>query len=82
MEQLLSNSETAPDWDRIREIADRHGLTVIEDSCDCLGATLHGTPTGTRSGVSGSSMAARTASATAPVPRTSTRWRPRSASSW
>ena len=37
-----------PDWDRIRAIADRHGLQVIEDSCDALGATLRGTPTGTR----------------------------------
>src|SRR5215217_662410 len=26
----------APDWDRIREIADRHGLPVVEDSCDAL----------------------------------------------
>ena len=41
-----------PDWDRIREIADRHDLQVIEDSCDCLGATLRGTPTGTRSDIS------------------------------
>jgi CDP-6-deoxy-D-xylo-4-hexulose-3-dehydrase len=28
-----------PDWDRIREIADRHGLQVV-GLCDCLGATL------------------------------------------
>ena len=27
----------APDWDRIRAIADAHGLQVIEDSCDALG---------------------------------------------
>jgi CDP-6-deoxy-D-xylo-4-hexulose-3-dehydrase len=46
-----------PDWDRIREIADRHALQVIEDSCDCLGATLHGTPTGTRSDISLTSFA-------------------------
>src|SRR5208283_882898 len=26
----------APDWDAIRDIADRHGLKVIEDSCDSL----------------------------------------------
>ena len=38
----------APDWDRIREIADRHDLLVIEDSCDALGLTLRGTPTGAR----------------------------------
>jgi CDP-6-deoxy-D-xylo-4-hexulose-3-dehydrase len=46
-----------PDWDAIREIADRHGLTVVEDSCDCLGATLRGTPTGTRSDISLTSFA-------------------------
>ncbi len=38
----------APDWDVIRGVADRHGLTVIEDSCDALGATLRGTPTAAR----------------------------------
>lgn len=46
-----------PDWDGIRAIADRHGLRVIEDSCDCLGATQHGTPTGTRSDLSVTSFA-------------------------
>jgi CDP-6-deoxy-D-xylo-4-hexulose-3-dehydrase len=46
-----------PDWDRIRAIADAHGLLVIEDSCDALGATLRGTPTGTRSHVSVTSFA-------------------------
>lgn len=46
-----------PDWDAIRAIADRHGLQVVEDSCDCLGATLHGTPTGTRSDISVTSFA-------------------------
>jgi CDP-6-deoxy-D-xylo-4-hexulose-3-dehydrase len=46
-----------PDWDRIREIADRHDLQVVEDSCDCLGATLRGTPTGTRSDISLTSFA-------------------------
>ena len=39
----------APDWDRIRQIADDHGLIVIEDSCDALGPELRGTPTGERS---------------------------------
>ncbi len=48
----------APDWDRIRELADQHQLLVIEDSCDALGATLHGTPTGTRSDLSVTSFAA------------------------
>jgi len=47
----------APDWDRLREIADRHGLQVIEDSCDSLGATLRGTPTGTRADISVTSFA-------------------------
>jgi CDP-6-deoxy-D-xylo-4-hexulose-3-dehydrase len=47
----------APDWDVIREVADRHGLQVIEDSCDALGATLRGTPTGTRSDLSVTSFA-------------------------
>lgn len=39
----------APDWDRIRQIADSHGLVVIEDSCDALGPRLRGRPTGVRS---------------------------------
>ena len=46
-----------PDWDRIRAIADRHGLQVIEDSCDALGATLRNTPTGTRADISVTSFA-------------------------
>ncbi len=47
----------APDWDRIREIADRHGLAVVEDSCDALGLTLRGTPTGLRADISLTSFA-------------------------
>ena len=47
----------APDWDAVRAIADAHGLLVIEDSCDALGATLRGTPTGTRSDISVTSFA-------------------------
>ena len=46
-----------PDWDRIRTIADAHRLQVVEDSCDCLGATLRGTPTGARSDISVTSFA-------------------------
>jgi CDP-6-deoxy-D-xylo-4-hexulose-3-dehydrase len=46
-----------PDWDVIRSLADRHALQVVEDSCDCLGATLRGTPTGTRSDISLTSFA-------------------------
>ena len=45
-----------PDWDRIWEIAQAHGLMVIEDSADTLGATLHGTSTGTRSHISTTSF--------------------------
>jgi CDP-4-dehydro-6-deoxyglucose reductase, E1 len=47
----------APDWDRIRDIANRHNLIVIEDSCDALGLTLRGTPTGTRADISLTSFA-------------------------
>jgi CDP-6-deoxy-D-xylo-4-hexulose-3-dehydrase len=47
----------APDWDRIRAIADAHGLLVVEDSCDALGLTLNGTPTGTRADISLTSFA-------------------------
>jgi CDP-4-dehydro-6-deoxyglucose reductase, E1 len=46
-----------PDWDGIRAIADRHGLRVVEDSCDALGVTLHGTPTGARADMSVTSFA-------------------------
>jgi CDP-6-deoxy-D-xylo-4-hexulose-3-dehydrase len=46
-----------PDWDAIRSIADAHGLLVIEDSCDALGSTLRGRPTGTRSDISVTSFA-------------------------
>lgn len=45
-----------PDWDRIRAIVDAHGLMVIEDSADTLGATLRGTSTGTRSDISTTSF--------------------------
>lgn len=46
-----------PDWDRIRALADTHDLQVVEDSCDALGSTLRGTPTGTRSDISVTSFA-------------------------
>ncbi len=45
-----------PDWDRIRAIADKHNLIVIEDSADTLGATLNGTSTGKRSDISTTSF--------------------------
>jgi CDP-6-deoxy-D-xylo-4-hexulose-3-dehydrase len=47
----------APDWDAIRTLSDEHDLLVIEDSCDALGSTLRGTPTGTRSDISVTSFA-------------------------
>jgi CDP-6-deoxy-D-xylo-4-hexulose-3-dehydrase len=46
-----------PDWDAIRAVAGAHGLAVVEDSCDALGSTLRGTPTGTRSDISVTSFA-------------------------
>jgi CDP-6-deoxy-D-xylo-4-hexulose-3-dehydrase len=36
-----------PDWPRLREIADEHDLVLVEDSCDVIGATIDGNPTGT-----------------------------------
>jgi CDP-6-deoxy-D-xylo-4-hexulose-3-dehydrase len=51
---LIGNS---PDWDRVRVVADEHGLRVVQDSCDALGSTLRGTPTGTRSHISVTSFA-------------------------
>jgi CDP-6-deoxy-D-xylo-4-hexulose-3-dehydrase len=35
-----------PDWRRLRKIADQHGLILIEDSADTLGATIDGESTG------------------------------------
>lgn len=50
---LLPNlAGNCPDWDAIREIADRHDLKIIEDSCDALGPKLRGTPTGARADIS------------------------------
>ncbi len=45
-----------PDWDVIAEFARAHHLFVIEDSCDTLGATLRGRPTGARAHVSTTSF--------------------------
>ncbi|CAA6603042.1 NDP-hexose 3,4-dehydratase [Rhodospirillaceae bacterium LM-1] len=41
-----------PDWVELRRIADSRGLHVIEDSCDTLGATVSGRPTGTLADIS------------------------------
>lgn len=35
-----------PDWKVLREIADRHGLFLLEDSADTLGAEINGTSSG------------------------------------
>lgn len=35
-----------PDWARLREIADRHGLFVLEDSADTIGAEIGGRSSG------------------------------------
>jgi CDP-4-dehydro-6-deoxyglucose reductase, E1 len=43
-----------PDWDRLREIADRHGLKIIEDSADTLGGTYRGTNPRARAATSAS----------------------------
>lgn len=45
-----------PDWPRIRQLAKAHGLKVIEDSADTLGATLDGVSTGSWSDVSTTSF--------------------------
>ena len=45
-----------PDWDHLREIAERHGLVLFEDSCDVLGARLRGRPPGERAHVSATSF--------------------------
>lgn len=37
-----------PDWDRLRELADRHDLLLVEDSCDTLGGSFRGRPPGER----------------------------------
>jgi len=41
-----------PDWDRLREMADHHGLKLVEDSADTLGCSLRGKATGTRADIS------------------------------
>ncbi len=41
-----------PDWDRLREIADRHNLILVEDSADTLGGSFRGRPAGERADIS------------------------------
>lgn len=50
---LLGN---LPNWEKIREVANKYGLLVIEDSCDTLGATINGTPSGYYSDISTTSF--------------------------
>ena len=40
------------DWDRLRAIADRHGLMLVQDSADTLGSTLRGRKTAARADIS------------------------------
>lgn len=46
-----------PDWDAVREVAGRHDLVVVEDSCDAMAPMLRGRPTGERSDMSLTSFA-------------------------
>ncbi len=50
---LLGN---LPDWKKIRDIADRHNLIIIEDSADTLGATIENRPSGQYSNISTTSF--------------------------
>jgi CDP-6-deoxy-D-xylo-4-hexulose-3-dehydrase len=50
---LLGN---LPDWKKLRAIADKHHLLVIEDSADTLGATIDGQPAGRFTDMSTSSF--------------------------
>src|SRR3990167_2650879 len=50
---LLGN---LPDWKKLQAIAKHHNLIVIEDSCDTLGATIDGKPSGQFTDVSTTSF--------------------------
>lgn len=45
-----------PDYPALRKIADKHNLWLIEDSCDTLGATINGRPTGSYTDISTTSF--------------------------
>jgi len=45
-----------PDMEKIHAIAKKHNLYLIEDSCDTLGATFNGVPTGRYSDISTTSF--------------------------
>jgi CDP-6-deoxy-D-xylo-4-hexulose-3-dehydrase len=40
-----------PDWDKLRAICDKHKLILIEDSCDTLGGSFRGRPSGERADI-------------------------------
>ena len=56
IEKMISNKTKAlmipsligniPDYQKLRKIADKYNLILIEDSCDTLGATINGKSTG------------------------------------
>ncbi len=50
---LLGN---IPELDKVRKLADKHNLFFIEDSCDTVGATYKGQPTGSYSDISTTSF--------------------------
>ncbi len=50
---LLGN---IPNLERLREIADKHKLWLVEDSCDTLGGTYKGKPSGSYSDISTTSF--------------------------
>ena len=50
---LLGN---IPDYEKLGKIAKEHGIWLIEDSCDTIGATLNGKPTGAYSHISTTSF--------------------------
>jgi len=45
-----------PDWKKLRELADRYNLILIEDSCDTLGATIDGVSVGQYTDISTTSF--------------------------
>ncbi|WP_372797050.1 DegT/DnrJ/EryC1/StrS family aminotransferase [Litorivivens sp.] len=62
IEAMISNKTRAllvpnlvggmPDWDDLRALADKHQLILIEDSCDTLGGSFRGRPSGERADIS------------------------------
>jgi len=45
-----------PDWNALRDIADRHNLLVVEDSADIIGARYHGATMGSYSDITTTSF--------------------------